>query len=78
MNNIRKKFQLDQLHTAHITGSKITVAVLDSGIYPHRDFAGRIIHFKDFINNRSLENPRDRGACWAAVYGVAQSRTQLL
>ena len=25
----------------------------------------------------SLENPRDSGAWWAAVYGVAQSRTQL-
>ena len=24
-----------------------------------------------------LENPRDGGACWAAVYGVAQSGTQL-
>jgi len=24
-----------------------------------------------------LENPRDRGACWAAVSGVAQSRTRL-
>ena len=24
-----------------------------------------------------LENPRDRGALWAAVYGVTQSRTQL-
>ena len=24
-----------------------------------------------------LENPRDRGAWWAAVSGVAQSRTQL-
>ena len=24
-----------------------------------------------------LENPRDRGASWAAVYGIAQSRTQL-
>ena len=24
-----------------------------------------------------LENPRDRGAWWAAVYGVAQSRIQL-
>ena len=23
-----------------------------------------------------LENPRDRGAWWAAIYGVAQSRTQ--
>ena len=24
-----------------------------------------------------LENPMDRGACWAAVYGVTQSRTRL-
>ena len=24
-----------------------------------------------------LENPRDKGAWWAAVYGVAQSRTRL-
>ena len=24
-----------------------------------------------------LETPRDRGAWWAAIYGVAQSRTQL-
>ena len=24
-----------------------------------------------------LENPRDGGACWAAVYGAAQSRTRL-
>ena len=24
-----------------------------------------------------LENPRDKGACWAAVYGVAQSWTRL-
>ena len=24
-----------------------------------------------------LENPRDRGAWWAAIYGVTQSRTQL-
>ena len=24
-----------------------------------------------------LENPRDGAACWAAVYGVAQSRTRL-
>ena len=24
-----------------------------------------------------LENPRKGGACWAAVYGVAQSRTRL-
>ena len=26
----------------------------------------------------SLENPRDRGAWWGAVYGVAQRQTQLM
>ena len=25
-----------------------------------------------------LENPRDRVACWASIYGVAQSRTRLM
>ena len=25
-----------------------------------------------------LENPRDRGAWWAAVYGVAQGQTRLM
>ena len=24
-----------------------------------------------------LENPMDRGACWAAIHGVAKSRTRL-
>ena len=28
-------------------------------------------------SNSCLENPRDGGAWWAAVYGVAQSRTRL-
>ena len=29
------------------------------------------------LQHSCLENPRDGGAWWAAVYGVAQSRTQL-
>ena len=29
------------------------------------------------LQSSCLENPRDGGAWWAAVYGVAQSRTQL-
>ena len=29
------------------------------------------------LQGSCLENPRDRGAWWAAIYGVAQSRTQL-
>ena len=29
------------------------------------------------LQGSCVENPRDRGAWWAAVYGVAQSRTRL-
>ena len=29
------------------------------------------------LQRSCLENPRDGGACWAAVSGVTQSRTQL-
>lgn len=29
------------------------VAVLDTGIYPHRDFGNRILEFQDFVNNRA-------------------------
>ena len=30
----------------------MTVAVIDSGIYPHIDFKNRIVAFKDFVNGR--------------------------
>ena len=32
---------------------------------------------RDPLQHSCLENPRDGGAWWAAVYGVAQSRTRL-
>ena len=35
------------------------------------------IHFSPSLQCSCLENPRDGGAWWAAVYGVAQSRTLL-
>jgi len=34
------------------TGKGIGVAVIDTGIYPHADLAGRITAFKDFIGNK--------------------------
>ncbi|OLS41055.1 S8 family peptidase [Bacillus sp. MRMR6] len=35
-----------------LTGKGVTVAVIDTGIYPHEDLSGRIVGFRDFINNR--------------------------
>jgi serine protease AprX len=36
-----------------LTGKGVTIAVIDTGVYPHKDLATRIVEFKDFINNRS-------------------------
>ncbi len=52
MNNIRKKYDIDSIHNQGITGEGVAVAVLDTGIYPHRDFDTRINCFFDCINNR--------------------------
>ncbi|KAF1086277.1 Serine protease AprX [Sporotomaculum syntrophicum] len=35
------------------TGAGVTVAVIDTGIYPHPDLAGRVTYFKDFVNNKT-------------------------
>ena len=32
--------------------SGIGISILDTGIYPHRDFGNRIVEFRDFVNNR--------------------------
>ena len=37
----------------------------------HREGNGTLLQYS------GLENPRDRGAWWAAIYGVTQSRTRL-
>lgn len=41
-----------QLHNRKITGKDITVAILDSGLAPHKDIhPNRILAFRDFIKN---------------------------
>lgn len=37
----------------NVTGGGIGVAVIDSGVYLHKDLAGRVTAFKDFVNNRT-------------------------
>ncbi|WP_082234668.1 S8 family peptidase [Halobacillus massiliensis] len=41
------------LNESPLTGKDVTIAVVDTGIYPHQDLDERIIAFADFVNNRS-------------------------
>ena len=45
--------------------------------FTRHNLIDRWIIYGDPLQRSCLENPRDGGAWWAAVYGVAQSRTRL-
>lgn len=39
--------------TGGLTGAGVTIAILDTGVYPHQDLAGRVVAFADFVKNRT-------------------------
>lgn len=50
------------------TGEGVGVAILDTGIYPHIDFSGRILGFKDYIGKR--RGPYDDNGHGTHVAGI--------
>ena len=50
MNRVRV---LTRCQGTRYSGKGVTVAILDSGIYPHADYADRIIGFYDILSNRT-------------------------
>ena len=57
LDNATPSINSDQLQENDLTGKDVTIAVIDTGIYPHGDLEGRIIGFKDFVGNQT--NPYD-------------------
>ena len=51
-----------------LTGKGITVAVLDTGIFPHIDFDNRIVAFRDLVYGR--ETPYDDNGHGTHVCGI--------
>ena len=52
MYRVRSITNTPSAHRRHINGEGVTVAFLDTGIYPHPDFEDRILAFRDFRNRK--------------------------
>ncbi|NLZ39635.1 MAG: S8 family peptidase [Firmicutes bacterium] len=52
-----------------ITGKDVTIAVIDTGVHDHPDLSGRIVGFKDFVNNKT--QPYDDNGHGTHVAGCA-------
>jgi len=58
MKNVAKAINLIYAHDKGLYGRNVTVAIVDSGIYPHEDFRGRdglrIVESVDMVNNINM------------------------
>ena len=52
MNHVKEQIHCRDAFGLGLTGAGIGVAVLDTGIFPHKDFDSRIIGFADMVNHR--------------------------
>lgn len=63
--------EAQQLWPEGVTGKGVTVAVIDTGIHDHTDLQGRIVAFKDFVNDR--QKPYDDNGHGTHVAGDVAS-----
>ena len=85
MNRVRAQLHAEEAYRAGITGRGVTVAILDSGICYHPDYADRIVAFRDFVNGkRSISEVVDllektineKGLCAITQKPAARPRRQ--
>ncbi|MCM1087775.1 MAG: S8 family peptidase [Muribaculaceae bacterium] len=53
MYRVRNQLGCSDALQQSCTGEPVTVAVLDTGVYTHPDLEGRIVAFRDFVNDRN-------------------------
>ena len=68
MDQAKAWIHCDGAYRLGLTGKGIGVAVLDTGIYPHRDFDNRITVFRDVVKKRSF--PYDDNGHGTHIAGI--------
>lgn len=68
MDQAKKWIHCDDAYRLGLTGKGVGVAVLDTGIYPHRDFDNRITVFNDILKRKQL--PYDDNGHGTHISGI--------
>lgn len=54
MNRVKKVVQAERVYRQGYSGKGVRIAVLDTGMYPHKDLIHRIIEFRNFAGRRQI------------------------
>lgn len=68
MNRVNRLIGTEAARNRNLTGRGVGIAVLDTGVYPHPDFAGRLCCFQDMVGGR--KQPYDDNSHGTHVMGV--------
>ena len=68
MNRVRKLLDIDRIHRKGIKGSGVTVAVLDTCMYMHKDLKQSMVYFHDCVKYNS--RPYDDNSHGTHVCGI--------
>jgi serine protease AprX len=53
MEQVKRRVHADAVYRQGYTGRNVRIAVLDTGIFPHRDIRANLMGFLDYVNGRS-------------------------
>lgn len=71
MDRIRELLNTSYVHKRGFTGRGITVAVMDTGLYPHKDFRNRILDFYDVVGKeKDCYDDNGHGTHVAGIIGA--------
>ena len=68
MDQAKNWIHCDGAYRLGLTGKGVGVAVLDTGIFPHRDFEDRVVCFADFVKGR--REPYDDNGHGTHIAGI--------
>lgn len=69
MDRVRRQLHMEAAYRMGLTGKNINVCVLDTGVFPHQDFDGRLRAFIDFTAKKK-ENCYDDSGHGTHVCGI--------
>lgn len=70
MDQVKSIIRWQEAYRQGLTGKNIGVAVLDTGIFPHKDFGSRILAFQDFLGHkRAPYDDNGHGTHISAIIG---------
>ncbi|MBR3810717.1 MAG: S8 family peptidase [Agathobacter sp.] len=54
MERAKEIVHAENVYRKGFTGKNVRIAILDTGVFLHRDLKSKVVLFKDYINNRAL------------------------